>query len=384
MAISTTPVSSISGNATGTTVTVTLPSYSLNDYMVMAVSSNNGNAQTISSPVTATVLANAANRLIIYKLVPINGSQTSFTITVGANSVFTWWVATFSGVDASATVNGTGNNLGNSSTSAIEMPVQQANFVASGNELVLWAGGVNSTATWTTTGNTLYNTTANNAAMMVSGANMPSGTLTYVPDTMDRGNNGSARNESAAVVILQGVPNGKVNLLANPSFELGTTIATSWQDEHTTVGAATYSLTATGAVDGGLAQSMAYTGQGGDSNKVIEIFQSPISGMNPGDTLQFSVFVSGSITNTYCFIGIEGFASGQVYLSESDSNILTLTGTPVQYIVNYVCPPTTVAVAAYLQIPSIGPTVSFSITLDKAILTKVPASGSNNLLGVGI
>jgi hypothetical protein len=261
-------VDSRSGNATSTVITVTLPTYLTTDYIVLFIASNNGNAQTYQANVTATNLANTGDRVAAYHIVPTDGAQTSFTVTVGTSSVFSWWIGTYRGVDAG----------------------------------------------------TVY--AASNAH--------------------------------------------------------GTTLATSWQDEHTTVGAATYSLSTTGLTDGAKSQTMAYTGQGTDTGTgIIEIFQSPITGVSPGDLLEFDVWLSGSLTNCYCFIGIEGFSTGQVFISEADTNVLTLSGTATKYTVQYTCPAGTVSVAAYLQVPSIGPTVAFSINLDQASLVKVtPASAS--------
>ncbi len=175
------------------------------------------------------------------------------------------------------------------------------------------------------------------------------------------------------------------NLLTNPSFETGTTIATGWADEHTTVSAATYSLPATGVFDGSKAQKFTYTGQAGDDGITAktEIYQAPITAV-AGDVLTFSVYLSGSFTNAYALIGIEAFDVSSVYISETDANVTTLTGTPTRYDVTYVCPAGTSYVAAYLLCPAIGPTSVLSVTMDSARLVKSLASTKYGLLlGVG-
>lgn len=371
-------VDSRSGNATSTVITVTLPSYLTTDYIVLFIASNNGNAQTYQANVTATNLANTGDRVAAYHIAPTDGAQTSFTVTVGTSSVFSWWIGTYRGVDA-GTVYAASNAQGSSTSSTLAIPPVTIGYIATGFELALWCGGVNATATWTTDGNTIYSSpAANNAAMMVSGRTLLPKAEAYAPASLDRGLNGTARNQNSVALILPAFATATPNLLANPSFENGTTLATSWQDEHTTVGAATYSLSTTGLTDGAKSQTMAYTGQGTDTGTgIIEIFQSPITGVSPGDLLEFDVWLSGSLTNCYCFIGIEGFSTGQVYISEADTNVLTLSGTATKYTVQYTCPPGTVSVAAYLQVPSIGPTVAFSINLDQSSLVKVtPASAS--------
>ena len=378
MAISTTPVTSISGTATGTNVTVTLPAYSLSNFMVMFVSSNNGNAQTISSPVTATVLGNASNRLIAYKLVPINGSQTTFTITVSTSSVFTWWIATYSGVDLAATAFGAGNNIGNSTTAPIEIPSTTGDFVATGNELALWAGSVNATATWTTGAPVIFNTTTGNAALAVGAGNMTAGALSITPAALDRGLGGTSRNESAVSVILQPTPAGTTNLLANPSFEDAAGTSVGWEAESTTIGSPAFTKLSTGAIDGTRRQQMQYAGQSGDSGKFFAIYQSPITA-SPGDVFTFSIFLSGSKANCDLVIGIEGFSTGMVYISEDDTYITSLTGTMTEYTVSYTAQSGTIAVAVYIQANALTPTTAITVQMDKAILTSVASSVSGQI-----
>jgi hypothetical protein len=354
---------------------------------LLITNSNNAPTYTWGGSVTVTQIVTASSRITAWKVVPSTTGITSFTLTLGTSSVLEWWIGNYSGADLSATVYNATNSIGNSTSSSISVPTTTLGYIATGNEVAVSAGGVNSTATWTTDGNTIFHTTANNAALMIDAFNMTAGELSTTFASMDRGSNGSNRNQNSLSLVLQPLNNNATpNLLSNPSFENGSTIATSWTDEHTTVTQATYSLTATGVVDGGLAQQFTYTGVSGDGGTAkTEIYQSPVTGVAPGYTIQFSVYLSGLLTNVYGFIGIEAFDSGNTYISEADTNFTVLTGTPTYYSVEYICPPLTDHVAVYLQVPNIGATSAMSITMDKAILvilsTKPP---SPNLMTMGV
>lgn len=378
-ALSPVPSASTSGQQTtgSSSFTATLPSYSTGDFIVLIVSTNN--AQTslsfsaaISSATPLPSGGSGPGRLWAVQLVPNGTGQTTFTVTGTASAVWSWWCADYSGGSTSLTVASSTDATGNSTSAVVAMPEVNLGYIATGNEVMISAAGVNSTATWTTDGNTQFHTTANSAALMVDAVNLTAGQLTGVPATVNRGNGGSSRNQNSLAFVIQVAPGGTVNLLSNPSFEAGGTLATGWTDEHTTATEATYALVSSGVVDGTLAQQFAYTGVSGDGGTAkTEIYQAPITA-TPGEYLTFSVWLSGSLTGCYAFIGIEAFTSGSVYISEADTNVLTLTGTPVKYTVSYLCPSGTDHVAAYLQIPSIGTGVSFTVTMDAATLTAGP------------
>jgi hypothetical protein len=382
MPLSPAPTAATNGQNTagGTSITVTLPSYTTGDCILLIVNSNNVQTSlTFSSAIsTATPLpaGGSGGRIWAYQLTPNGLGQTTFTVTGTVSSVWSWWCANYRGASTSLTAYSGTQPVGNSSSSTVAMPEVQLGYIATGNEVMISAAGVNSTAAWTTDAGTQFHTTANNAALMVDAVNLAAGRLTGVPITVDRGSNGTARNQNSIAVVLQVAPGGTPNLLTNPSFESGTTIATGWTDEHTTATEATYSLVTSGVTDGLVAQNFAYTGVAGDAGTAkTEIYQSPITA-SPGQYLTFSVWLSGSLTNAYGFIGIEGFDSSSSYLSESDTNFTTLTGTPTRYSVSYLCPPNTVRVAAYLQVPEIGSTTVISVTMDQAELTVGPAPGN--------
>lgn len=382
-ALSPVPVTTpTSGNTSGTSIPVTLPSYTVGDFILLVVASNQAQATiTFSASISSSSqIATAGNRVLAYLLVPNGAGQTSVTMTAGTSGVVQWWCADYGAASTSLPVSNGANAVGNSTSSAIAMPEVELGYITTGNELLISAAGVNSTATWTTDAGTQFHTTSGNAAMLVDAVNPAAGILTGVPVGTDRGSNGSSRNQNAIAFVLQATPGGTINLLSNPSFETGSPIATGWTDEHTTATQATYAIVGTGVVDGTVAQHFAYTGVLADGgNAKTEMYQAPITGVAPGNYLTFSSWVSGSLSNTYAFIGIEAFNSGGTYLSEADTNILTLGTAPVRYSVSYLCPAATDHVAVYIQCPGIGATSSLSVTMDKAELTigtAPPAGGA--------
>lgn len=368
------PAAATNGQNTagGTITTMTLPSYSAGDYLLLVINTNQSQASfTFSAAISSSAqLANAGGRIVAYQITPNGAGQTTFTVTVPTTAVWTWWIGNYSGASLSlATASGT-NAQGNSTSSAVAMPEAGLSWIATGGEVMISAAGVNSTAAWTTDSGTQFHTTANNAAMLADAVNPAAGILTGTPVSVDRGNNGSSRNQNSLTVVLQPPPGGTTNLLANPSFETGSPLATGWTDEHTTQTEATYAITGSGVVDGTVAQQFSYSGVSGDGGTAkTEMYQAPITGVAPGNYLTFSCWLSGSLTKTYAFIGIESFTSGGAYISEADTNVLTLTGTPVKYSVSYLCPAGTDHVAVYIQCPEIGATTVLSVIMDKAALT---------------
>ena len=311
----------------------------------------------------------AGGYLWAFLLTPNGTGQTTFTVTGSTSGVWSWWCANYRGASVTLPVATDADATGNSTSATIAMPEAGLGYIATGAELMISAGGVNSTATWTTDANTQFHTTANSAALMVDAVNLTAGQLTGVPAAMNRGLSGTNRNQNSLALVLQVAPGGIINLLSNPSFENGSPIATGWTDEHTTATEATYSIVSSGVTDGTVAQKFTYTGVAGDGGTAkTELYQAPVPA-SPGQYLTFSVWLSGSFTNAYGFIGIEGFTSGSVYISEADTNVLTLTSTPVLYSVSYLCPPGTDHVAVYIQCPEIGGTSVLSVTMDQAELT---------------
>jgi hypothetical protein len=163
------------------------------------------------------------------------------------------------------------------------------------------------------------------------------------------------------------------DLLANPSFETGAGgMATGWSDFHTTASPASYSLTASGAVDGGSAQKISYAGQAGDSSALVELFQGPFLAA-PGMLFTLRLWASGTYSGCQAQIGIAGSTAGTAYISETDTQFTGLSARPKLYSVSYTCPLTTATVACYFIANGIGPASAFSVALDAGAFF-IPAS----------
>lgn len=362
------------GVASGTTATITLPAgWQATDYITLFVSTNQAPTLTITAGVNSyTIISNAASRLQVIRLVPTAGA-TTVTLTSSVSAVLTWWCGAWQNVDLAATVAQAANNIGNSTTAAVEVPVVELGYISTGYETYVSAAGVNSTAIWGTSPTPVFSTTTGNGALSVRSGSVNSGRLTRTSATaFDRGSEGSSRNESALCIILQPVQSPVRNLLSDGSFELGGGLATNWDHEFTAPRAATYTKSTTGVIDGASSQRMQFTGTTGDSG-MVSMYQSPIA-VNPGDTVTATIYLSGTLTNAYAIFGIEGFVTaGGTFISEVDNTIAagSLTGTPTQYSVTYTCPANCTAVAVYFQIPTVAPTSIVDVYLDKAILLKV-------------
>lgn len=366
--------SASSGSVTGTSATITLPAgWQAGDFLTLIVSSNQAPTLGFSAGVaSSTVLANAGSRLQAIRVVPTPGA-TTVTLTSSVSAVLTWWCGAWRNVDATATVPAAANNIGNSTTAAIEVPAVDLGYISTGYEIAASAAGVNSSATWGATPTPLFSTTAGNGALSVRSTAVAAGQLSRASATpFDRGAETSSRNESSLAFVLQPVQTRTINLLANGSFETGAAVAAGWEIEGTAPRLPTCTRVATGAVDGAVAQRFQFTGQAGDSGNVA-IYQAPIA-CNPGETFRASIYLSGTLTNAYAIFGIEGFVSaGGQYISEHDTviNAGALTGTPVRYEVEYTTPANCTALAVYFQTPALAPTSVVDVYMDKAILLKV-------------
>jgi hypothetical protein len=362
-----------SGSATGLSAVVTLPARQAGDVLTLIVSSNQAPTLGFSAGVDSfTLRANASGRLQAIRVVPAAGA-TTVTLTASVSAVLTWWCGAWQNVAAAAAVPAAANNLGNSTTAAIEVPVADLGFISTGYEVLVRAAGVNSTATWGTHPDRVHATTSGNAALAVRVSRLAAGQLAAYATPFDRGNEGVSRNESALAFVLQPAQTPTVNLLANGSFEAGGgAVATGWEIEGTAPRPATCSRAAIGVVDGAVAQRFQFTGQAGDSGN-IAIYQAPIP-CTPGQTFRATIHLSGTLTNAYAIFGIEGFVTaGGAYISEHDTVIDAgaLTGTPVEYSVEYTAPANATALAVYFQVPTVAPATIVDVYLDRAVLARI-------------
>jgi len=367
-----------SGNTTNTVITVALPgTYDAGDEFVVIWSRNNAESYpTFGSNVTATLIQSNGGRLAAYRIVPDTLSEVNFTIT-GSNSIWSWALLEFTGdSDLSEVIASNVNNGGSSTTALIEFSTVDLGYVATGNEVVISAGGVNATASWTTSGATIFNTTGGNAALMVNKTATTAGEITVVPANFDRGLGGTPRSESSLSFVVQAVPIGKNNLLSNASFELGVTIATDWVDESNVTGTPTYSLsTTTGVEDGLKAQRVQYTGVAGDDGtKKVQFYALAYDGFSPGDTVQFDLYITGTMTNAYGIFGAEAFEADGTYISDvaeayNDADIDPTT--PTKLSMQYTVPPLGSYLAVFIQFPAFALTGVIDVYFDKAVMTNL-------------
>lgn len=370
-----------------TVITVDFPvSYdSATDDFVVIYSRNNAGSQTFGSNVTATEISNDSGRLGAYRIVPDTDSETDFTIT-GTSSFWSWALLKISNADLDSTIESVGNEIGNNTTSNIEMSLVELGYVATGNEILISAGSVNSTASWTTTGNTIYNTTSGNAALMIEETTTSAGDITATASDMDRGNDTVTRLENELSFVIQVAPTGTNNILTNASFELGATIGTDWVDESSVVGTPTYSLTTTNVSDGAQTQRVEYAGVGGDSTGKVQFYQSSLSdGWSVGDTVQFDVWISGSMTNAYGLIGVEAFEADTSYISDVSTSYVDADidpSTPAKFTVQYTIPPLSDYLAVFMQFPAFPETGDIDVYFDKATLTNLGVLSQRRIIMV--
>ena len=361
------------GSQTDTNTTsevITLPAYEEGDLIIMIVTRNQDAAGFSGDEnCSPSEVAMGDGRCSILAPAPIN-SVTSFTLTAdGDPGIWRWWIASFSDVDHSKFASAV--SLGDSNTtSAITPPVTTLGFISSGDEIRISAASVNATATWTTDGEVLYSNASGNASLCVRQLGMSSDNTAIADPDFYRGNEGDSRMEASAAIVLPGLAASEpenVNNLNNPSFEAGSTIATSWEPEDSTTDGATFSLTVAGANDGALAQRIEYTGVAGDvaGDKVIQIFQIPSGDTPPGTVVTFDLYVSGTITDAAALIGIEAFDELGGYLSEHDE-YFTVPEDPEMFSVEFTCPALTNYVAVYLQINEIGSSTAVDVRIDSA------------------
>lgn len=359
-------------NANSTSDTVTLPAYTYgSDIILLFVSRNQGTTPTASGSVTLTTLADCGpGRGVIFQVVPDNGSVTSFTLNF-SNSLIRWACFSFSNVNQAYIAKQAGAN-GTNTSSQIPIPDTTLTYTADGTELALAMACINASATWTTDANTLfYNTsTTESVAMMIEKVTPTIGVSKITFSSLDRGNNGVNKNESSAVVVLT---SGPTNYLVGGGFEEGTTLATGWTPEHTTVTAGTYSLsTTTGVTQGIKAQRMQYTGEvTNDGTQKVEYYQAIDNVFIETEGCTFSVYLTGSISGGYYQIVIEAHHIGTGYISEVNNVILSLTGTPTLYTVTFNnLPAGTDRVVCVISSNELNPAAAVDLYADQASLTE--------------
>lgn len=360
----------------GTTCTVTIPgAYTGASSIIIAISRNQAEAApfTFDANVTSIEELNSAatlNRRFGFYRVHLNGTNvTQFVLTSVTSSIWSYWIGIYSNVVGAAVIDHS-ETEGGSTVSTMTAAGANLDYIASGNEVALSGYGVNATAAWTGNGQTVYAQAAGNASMLIGSQAVGLGSLTVEYASVDRGLNGTARTECTATIVLQGTPQGVPNLFINGSFEVtGGNLAATWQEEHTTTIAPTFSQSIIGVTDGVSSQLFSYTGQVGDVSQVAEIFEAPFPAL-AGKTATVKGIISGDIfILVNAILGVEAFDAGNTFLGESDLPINSVNVAPTAYQQSYVLPANTDHIAAYLQVQSISAVSSFRLYLDQFELT---------------
>lgn len=367
------------GNETSTTPTITLPSRSAGDSVLLFLSRNNDSSSWAgdANASVVEVTSGSTGRLVCLLVSPVAVETASFVLTTSASSINGWMCVAVSGLDESA-LSGTNNYVGSNSSSAIPVPAHTLSYTCDGTEVVLALGGTNSTATWTTDGDTLYSTSSGNAALIVQEVTSVAGETRITPSDLDRGLDTTTRGESAATVVLT---SGITNFLLTGGFEYDSNadgLAQDWTEEHTTATEATYSLSTDNNTQGTYSQRMQYTGEGSnDGTQKVEFYQFVDDVFNAGDGVEFGLYLAGSITGGYYLLAVEAHNQSTGYLAEQSTVVTSITGTPTQWTVTYPSlPANTDRVVFALLATELTSSAAVDVYADQATLASYTASGA--------
>lgn len=196
--------------ASGTSTTVTLPTYDADSYLVLIFGGGqNMTAHVFGENVTATALTGAeatgaAGRLKAWRIVPDDLEQTDFSLSWTTTAFYRWVMLDLAGfyADTGGAYKASGENIGSNTTAAIACPaITSLPKTTVGDELCVSAALVNATATWSDPSDDVYTSTSGNSGMQVRVAAVGSGLTSVTPAAFDRGLGGTTRNESAIGIV---------------------------------------------------------------------------------------------------------------------------------------------------------------------------------------
>ena len=136
------------------------------------------------------------------------------------------------------------------------------------------------------------------------------------------------------------------NLLINPSFEEGTTLAGLRLAQRVVDhrAADVHAVDHDGSCRRRKGSAHAVHGpRGDDGTNKAEFYQGPVRGISPGQTVQFSLCVTGSgartrLTKAYAIVGVEAFTVDKTYIADVSTNVTKVTKTPTKYTREYTVP----------------------------------------------
>jgi hypothetical protein len=188
----------------GTTATVTLPVYSSGDYLLLIVARNQTSTAWVGDSNASIVeVANSGTRRLSFIKVNPTGTPTSFVLTASITGVWSWCCMNLGAI--TPTIVSNSSDIGTNATSTIAVPTIVGVSITDGHELQVIAGATNSTATWTTAstpnGQTVRCNITTAPGLLVTTAACSSGQTSFSTSDIDRGNNGTSRNEQALVSV---------------------------------------------------------------------------------------------------------------------------------------------------------------------------------------
>lgn len=189
----------------GTTMTVTLPTYTSGDFLLLIVGGNQ-TSTSLTPDANATLGSAIANvdtrRLYACQVTPV-GSPSSFVLTASASRV--WSAVVLNLGQVTPTFTAASNPIGTNTTSAIAVPSVAVSPNTDGHELQVVAALVNSSATWTAPSSpTLTQRAAlTTAPGLYCGTGAAGSSLSSVTcSDVDRGNGGTNRNETVLHLVV--------------------------------------------------------------------------------------------------------------------------------------------------------------------------------------
>jgi hypothetical protein len=201
IAVSGTPTTGTAGS--GLTATITMPTHSDGDYLLLFVSRNNADvaAWAGSAGASVTLLADPGGwRLPVFRVTPVPGA-TTFVLTATVAALWSWCCIGFGA--ANPTVYSALGSSGNDTSSAMSIPAVTVP-TTTGSELQIVAAGTNSTAVWTGATGFTQRVAATAAPGLYVGTKVPTSGLTSVTAAgVDRGNNATTRFESSLALMLR-------------------------------------------------------------------------------------------------------------------------------------------------------------------------------------
>lgn len=191
----------------GSTCTITFPTNSTGDYLLLILSLNQTAASVFTSNADGTVDAEVrevgTRRVVMLKVSPVSGAATCVLTKVGTAAVWSWVCLNLGQITPTAYTAGTA--IGSNGTAAVAMPTVTGVPTTDGHELQVMVVGVNSdVTTWvapaTPTGQTERRNYVAAPSLYVVTAPCAAGATSFATADISRTST-NTRNETALVAV---------------------------------------------------------------------------------------------------------------------------------------------------------------------------------------